>query len=183
MNLRTALAILMLGAAAASFWFVYQPVQEVAVSVEAAGPDMVMDRFTTMITDDSGRGEYLISGDRLERLRPDGQRTVQRVSVLFDDGLAPPVTMDAATALISPHNDDILMSGDVVIVHGASGGETTTRILTPRLILFPERQEASTDAPVRLTRDTMSLDAVGMRTDLRARTVAFYSQVRASYER
>ena len=185
MNPRTPLMILLLAVVAAlSYWLGREPAKETAVADAAAGPDLFIDRFTTLVTDAAGHPVYRIAGERMERLRADGHSEVTAPAVIFaGDGDDSPWTLVAAKAWISHDNEEVRLADGVVIDRPATRKSAAARLATPYLTVLPVRREVKTDAPVILTSGAQRLAAVGMYADLRARTVEFLAEVRTVYVR
>ena len=74
-------------------------------------------------------------------------------------------------------DDEIQLDKQVVIVDQAK----TMRFDTETLHYFPDRQQASTDVAVRLSRFNDVTTAVGMRVDLNRRRIELLHQVQSAY--
>lgn len=78
-----------------------------------------------------------------------------------------PWKISSQTATSKKNGKSIHFSGDVIIEEIGLKQIVITRITTTKLTVYPSRSFASTNQPVRVNRDNMTLTGVGLEADLK----------------
>lgn len=184
MTVRGALVLTLVALIAALSWWLQGRVKTPAGLLGTQGPeqpDYYMDGYRILVTDDQGRPQYRMHGERMAHLPSDdtGELTAPELTLYTPD--APPWTVKAASGWVSPGAKEVDLRGGVQITRLAQAGQSAIRIDTETLAVRPQERTARTEDPVVAVAPEGRLTAVGMVADLDARRIEFLSQARGEY--
>lgn len=185
MSLRPALwLVLVLGALTTSI-LVWRLRPEPAPAKEpAARSDYILRDFELVMLGEQGQESMTVSGPYLER-DPDGRSlslTEPRFS--FPDQQAGRWQAQARRAWVSAKADEVRLLEEVEFLGPLSARGLQTRFSTERLDIFPELNQARSDAEVTITQGDSILRGTALRADMAAqrfqlaRTQARYAPLR-----
>jgi lipopolysaccharide export system protein LptC len=152
----------LLGAGA---WWLVEPPQEPGEekAPRPRQPDHVVTQFTAIETDETGRPErrlvaatlrHFVAEDRTELARP-------RLSLYQAEG--PPWQVEAQSGLLLEGGDQVQLEDSVRISRDASADAQAVTLTTEALTLWPKRQFAEGDQPVRIESGTEWATGSGIR--------------------
>ncbi|RMG30533.1 MAG: LPS export ABC transporter periplasmic protein LptC [Gammaproteobacteria bacterium] len=175
------LLILLLAAALLSAW-IYRAVRPTAHPGEvraghvpgAYARDLVSRRY-----DRTGRLVQVLEARRLTRYADDGRTWLEAPRLRLLAGTGPHWTAAADRALVSPDGARILLRDRVRIQRLPGAGRPPGLFTTSSLLVFPRRNEAETDRPVRWQTPDLTVTAVGMRAWLDRDELELLSRVHA----
>lgn len=184
MTLRGTLILALVAAIALLSWWMQGRVktpQGLLGGAQPAGPDYYMDDYRILVTDQDGRPQYRLHGERLAHLPTDdtGELLAPRLVLYSPD--APPWTVSAPSGWVSPGAEEVELRGGVEIVREPAPGESPVRIETETLAVRPKDRTARTPDEVVAIAPEGQLTAVGMHADLDTRRIEFLSQARGVY--
>lgn len=146
--------------------------------VAATGPNAIIDKARILRTDVNGRPVYRLDAERITHdEKADRSEFDQPVLKSLAAG-RPKTLVRANTAVSTQHQDQIDLSGDVLITRDAFDTQPATRISTSRATFFIEEEKAVTDAPVYVQRGLSTLQGVGMRFDQKTQKIEIISESR-----
>lgn len=179
--MRNTVVMLVLAIFAAATWFVTLPRQDAAPVVDRGADTEPLGYYARGArlsgTDENGRLTYRIFAERLDEVPGAERLQLTGVTVDYwpvDDA---PWALSAATATYARDGSEIELMGQVEVRNSPSDGTKTQRIATERLRFLPDNSRAETDEPVEIRVGDWQLRALGVRADLKERTLKLESEV------
>lgn len=150
-----------------------------------AGPprsDYTLSDFTMNVLDAAGKRTFQISGPRLARRNEDGSVFVTTPDYLLVDGSDHPWTGKSDAAWVNKDGSLMNLQGHVEMHREATGPTTAVDVVTRDLMTWPKDKKMETAAPATITQPDSILHGVGMRGDLKTKTLELLSHVHAILE-
>ena len=146
--------------------------------VASGGPNAIIDNPKITRTDVLGKPQHRLEAKRIlhdER----GDRSLLEQPVMTSLASDKPKTVVRAdTAIATNQQNQIDLSGDVVITRDPFGSQPPVRITTAKATLLVAEETATTDAPVFVQRGLSTLQGVGMRFDQKTQKIDIVSESR-----
>ena len=181
---RPILAVLLVLAAALSWWLRDSPAPQTAATAHKGPRDSdyyIRGLDVTRMTP-GGSPAHRLRAEQVRHFTDDDTTQMERPHLTVFQDQAPPWEVDADSALISADGDLVLLHGDVLIERSGDADNRPMRIVTRNLRVQPREDYAETDEKVRVTSNADWLDATGMQAWLRPPTrLKFLSQVKGHY--
>jgi lipopolysaccharide export system protein LptC len=126
-------------------------------------PDHVVSAFTSIETDDTGRPERRLVAATLWHFVAEEitELALPRLSLYQTDG--PPWQVEARSGLLLEGGDEVRLEGDVVISREAGSNTRPVTLETNALTIWPKREFAEGDQPVRIESGTDWATGSGIR--------------------
>jgi lipopolysaccharide export system protein LptC len=179
------IAILLLAALAGSTYWYSQTsrINALASPVSREGPDVVVDGAALTQFDIEGWATNKLMGERVTHFPADDRVEVIRPRLISLRANQPQTDATAKHAKVEEGGARVLLTGDVTLIRAAGkDGEPPMRLRTEKLVVLPDTEQFSTDAPIEIERGESRITAVGMDYDNVKRTVKFRSKVRGTVE-
>ena len=170
--------MLVLAIVAAATWILTWPREDTSAPVgrAAAEPLGYYARGARLTgTDEQGRPTYRIFADRLDELPGEDRLELTGVNVDYRPADATPWTLTAATAKYARDGSRLDLKGDVEAMSSPTDGSRPVRFATERLLLSPDTSRAESDEAVQIRVGDWQLAGIGLRVDLKERTLALES--------
>lgn len=185
MTLRAVLGVLIaVGLAVATTWLARQQgeaPEAAAPEPVRHAPDSTMARFTTTYMDQAGRPHHRLQAEQMVHFADDDttELTRPRLVLYREDG--PPWQVRAEQGWVGPEGAEVHLENDVRMTRRRPpAGET--RLTTPFLVVFPERDYAETDRPVTITDPQGRTEGVGMEAYLEEQRLVLLDEVFSRYD-
>ncbi len=179
------LLLFALGTAATLTWWLQNREEAVAPLHAHAGkrtPDYSMETFTVTEILPSGEPNYRLRAKQLDHFADDGTAQLDQPRVEFYSADRVPWTLTADAGITSANNDDIQLTGAVVIERPATPDRAWLRLTTQNVRVRPRDEYAETDEHVTI-QDPLSVTAAqGMRVFVNDERVLLQSKVQGKYE-
>lgn len=132
------------------------------------------------------RGMPLISGPTLttdegDAFPPGGRSNIVAPVIHWHETDLPPLEIVSERGWVAGEGDEIRLLGRVTIDRAATHPEGPLHLVTQDLRLFPQQQQAHTDAHVIATSPTYRVEGVGMQMDMKAQRIVLLSQVEGEH--
>lgn len=181
MNWRLTTGVVLLIAAIVSGWSAWRNRERPAPPAAGADrSDYVMYDFEVVALDKLGKESVTLRAPEMHRNPADQSFSITTPLFLLPDKQGHYWQMRSKTGWMSPDHSELRLLTDV---QGTSPREaaTPTTFRTERLNVFPNKNLASTDLAVTITRPGSILSGIGFETDLKTKAYVFKSQVRSVY--
>lgn len=183
MNWRVILTVVLLVGALVSGWSAWRQQDSIVATDPADGrTDYLLRDFDIVALDSEGREAFSLQAPELQQTP--GARTLELVTPLFH---IPETEGDgrwqvrASTGWVSEDNEEVRLRGDVV-ADSPEGSPRPTRMRTDALNVFPQRNQATSDALVDVEQPGSTMQGTGMRADLDSGRIELLSKVRLRNE-
>jgi len=183
MNLRTALGIGLLVAAAFTGWLALHDRDKGTAEVgDDATKDYVLHDFQIVALDEQGKESTTLRAPLLERARSDETMNITTPLFLLPDQDGNHWELRGDSGWVSAKGDQLKLTGNVSGDSPKVAGTPPTTFRTDHLDVFPKENRAKTDARVIMTRPGLSQTGVGFEADMKTRQYKLLSQVKTRYE-
>jgi LPS export ABC transporter protein LptC len=178
---RNTVVMILLAIVAAATWFATWQREETApaaVRAEDAAPlgyYMLGARFS--VTDEQGRLAYRVFADRLDELHDDQRLQLTGVEVDYRPADDTAWSISAATASYARDGSQLDLTGGVEVQSEPDENSGPWTVRSDALHFWPETSKAESRAPVEIRIGDWKFDAVGLRMDLKGKTLELESQV------
>ena len=147
-------------------------------------PDYTMENFVTKQTDKDGNLSYILKAVKMTHYPDDDSTVLEKPKFTQYTKDKPYTKIDGDHGNVSRDGEEVEILGNVVVVRDAYDDKSEMRVLTDKLILFPDLELAKTDRPVTLTQASKTIiHATGMIYDKNKQTFKLLHKVNAHYER
>ncbi|WP_394004338.1 LPS export ABC transporter periplasmic protein LptC [Luteimonas sp. WGS1318] len=179
MNWRVTLTLVLLAGALFSGWAAWQQKDALATETTAdTRTDYLLRDFDLVALDNEGQEAFSVAAPQLQQTP--GARTLELETPVFhipaEDGSGR-WTVVSQTGWVSDDNEEVRLRGDVTATSPDEAPRPTT-MRTDALDIFPQRNQAATDAAVAVTQPGTTMQGTGMRADLDSGRIELLSQVR-----
>jgi lipopolysaccharide export system protein LptC len=159
---RLAVVFALLGGA--GWWLSRSLVEEPAPRARDRAPNYVVSDFRAIETDPTGRPTRRLVAAQLRQFVPEdlSELDVPALTLFEPDG-APPWEIRAKRGLLLSGGDEVRLSDTVTVERAGTALSRSIRLATSELTLWPKRDYAQGDQPVRIESDRDWLTANGVR--------------------
>jgi lipopolysaccharide export system protein LptC len=140
-----------------------QPGVQVAPPQRARAPDSVVSRFSAVETDDTGRPSRRLAAVQLRQFLDEDlvELDAPRLTLFETDG--PPWEGQSRHGLLVRGGEEIRLSDAVQLRRAGSQTARSLHLATSELTIWPQREYAQGDRPVRIESDRDWVTATGIR--------------------
>jgi lipopolysaccharide export system protein LptC len=126
-------------------------------------PDYVVSRFSAVETDDTGRPSRRLAADQLRQFVEEDLAELDAPRLTFFEAEGPPWEAQSRTGLLLKGGEEVRLTEAVQIRRPGSKSLRSLRLDTSELQVWPKREYAQGDRPVRIESDRDWLVASGIR--------------------
>lgn len=126
-------------------------------------------------TDEQGRPTYRLFAERFEELPGEDRLELTGVNLDYQPADETAWTLTAATARYARDGSRLDLKGNVEARSAPTDGSRPMAFATETLLLSPDTSRAESDEAVRIRVGDWQLDGIGLRADLKERTLALES--------
>lgn len=126
-------------------------------------PDYIVSAFRAIETDETGRPSRLLEAAQMRQFVGENLAELDSPSLTLFETESPPWRATSREGLLLSGGDEVRLSNDVRIERPSSDTSRPIRLDTSKLTIWPRRQFAQGDEPVRLTSEQDWLTAQGLR--------------------
>ncbi|MBE9548209.1 MAG: LPS export ABC transporter periplasmic protein LptC [Proteobacteria bacterium] len=189
MRKRTFIAILLFtGLALSSRWLVNQQLDpaETAQTTQSSAIDYDLENFIARNFDENGHLIFQMTAPRMSRNTYTGETYITSPRIQWPQKEnAKKITLVANAGLISSNQDEIRLTGEVVVKSQVTDSQNEiqpTIILTEELIFYQKDRLLTSSVPVSITAPGIQLSSVGMSASLETDQISLQQQVKGRYE-
>lgn len=144
-------------------------------------PDFVVEKFSARKFGEDGRLLNLLVADRMSHYPDDETTDVSNpdITYLRND---PPLHLRARSAILSKDAQVADLRGEVQGWREAAAGLPAMNFSSSQLTVYPDREIARTDVPVKFTQARSVLTGVGMDLDNKLQILSLHSRVHGTFE-
>ncbi len=158
------LAMLFVVLAVGTWWLLQSLIEEPAPRVRERTPNHIVWDLDAIETDVGGRPERHLAADQLRQyVDEDLAELDQPHLTLFDRAGGPPWRVESKRGFLLSKGQEVHLRDQVQIDRAGVGANRSLRLQTSELRLWPKREYAQSDHPVRLESDHDWLTAAGVR--------------------
>jgi lipopolysaccharide export system protein LptC len=136
----------------------------IKASQQQTGPTAVVANAHIVKTGADGRPRQVVVSPQIQQFE-DGRAMLATPDLTSFRDQGPPVYAKSRQARVSADQNEVLLTGSVVIRREAFGDDPALRVETETLTFLSDEQVAVTQAPVMVYRGASTLYGVGMRLD------------------
>lgn len=177
--------LIILGSAAA-LWFLSQRDAPVEVSHADTAPDtpsVSFDGVEMVINAANGKPQYKLLAARYQLYETENRSQFDLPSITLYDNEGRQIHAQALQGETQDDSSVITLTGSVRINQAQPGNDSHPLVITTeRLIVFPEKQRATTDSTIMATRGAEMFSAQGMSLDLKKEVLYLHSDVEGVYQ-
>lgn len=146
-------------------------------------PDYFLTNFTATTVNEKGQPDYKVQAKHLEHYPDDSSMKLQHPSISFYENNNLSWTAQADQALIFQQTKEIHLNGNVTLNQVVSSNKNKTPVMlnAEQLIIESDKKLAHTKSNVKVTQGNNTIQAVGMRADMKQNRIEFLSQTRSHY--
>jgi len=126
-------------------------------------PDYVVSRFEAIETDPTGRRSRRLEAEQMRQFVAEDLAEMDLPSLTLYEAEGPPWRAKSREGLLLSGGDEVRLSKEVRIERAGSGSNRPVRLDTSQLTIWPQRQYAQGDRPVRIVSEEDWLTAEGVR--------------------
>jgi lipopolysaccharide export system protein LptC len=178
-NWRLTLTVVLLLGALISGWSAWRQKDTIVSEDPADGrTDYLLRDFDIVALDNEGREAFSLQAPQLQQTP--GARTLELVTPLFHvpekegDGRW---EIRSKTGWVSEDNQEVRLRGEVT-ADSPEGSPRPTRMRTEAMNVFPQRNQATSDALVDVEQPGSTMQGTGMRADLDSGRIELLSKVK-----
>lgn len=177
--------LIILGAAAA-LWFLSQrdtPVEASRTGTPLNTPSVSFDSVEMVINAADGKPRYKVLADRYRLYETENRSQFDLPSITLYDNEGSQLHVQALQGEAHDDSSVITLTGNVRINQAQPGNSSHPLVITTeRLIVFPEKQRATTDSTITAMRGSEMFSAQGMSLDLKKEVLYLHSNVEGVYQ-
>lgn len=161
---QTALAVVFALVGGLAWWLLQrQSATEAPGSPRPRTPDYIVSAFRAIETDATGRPSRLLEAAQMRQFVGEDLAELDSPSLTLFEAEDPPWRATAREGLLVSGGDEVRLSNDVHIERSSSDTSRPIRLDTSGLTIWPRRQFAQGDQPIRITSEADWLTAQGLR--------------------
>jgi LPS export ABC transporter protein LptC len=176
---RNTVVMLVLAILAAATWVLTWQRQDASPPVDRASETEPLGYYARGAnvtgTDEQGRPAYRIFAERWDELPGEDRLQMTGVNVDYQPADATAWKLTAATAKYARDGSQLDLEGHVEVRSSPTDGSRPLAFATDALLFSPDTSEVQSDEAVQIRVGDWQLDAIGLRADLKERTLALES--------
>ena len=145
-------------------------------------PDYMVENFSAIRTDQDGLARQMLVAKEMIHYPDDDTTDLEQPLFINTEPGKPALQIKADKAKMSSNNEDIYLTGNVMVLRNAAKGRSETTMTTSLLHLIPDDDIAKTDKPVVITEKKSVINAVGMEMNSRTNIIQLFSRVRVIHD-
>lgn len=176
---------LLLFLAALTYWL-NQSVQAPAGKRDGStrhDPDYIIEKFSAVKLGPDGNPQHALVAEKMTHYPDDDTTELERPHFIAYPVGGPTLEIMADRGFLSSNGERADFTGNVRAIRAAHGNRSQLTVTTEFLRVFPDREYAVTNRPVRIEDAHMRVDAIGLELDNQARTLKLLSHVKTRYEK
>lgn len=177
--------LIILGAAAA-LWFLSQrdaPVEAGHAGTSSGTPSVSFDGVRMVINAADGKPRYKVLATRYQLYETEKRSQFDLPSITLYDNEGRQIHAQALQGETHDDSSVITLTGNVRINQAQPDDDLHPLVITTeRLIVFPEKQRATTDSTITAMRGPEMFSARGMSLDLKKEVLYLHSEVKGVYQ-
>lgn len=164
-------------------WWLWQLRERVLGKAPPQPPelDYVLEDFELVAYDERGASSFRLQAPRLEHVASTGQLRVQAPRIAMRDGRGQNWRGQAASAIVAPKGEELLLSGEVALERG-EGEADPLRLTSETMTLFPESRRMESASWVTIEQPGSILRGRGLIADLDADRIQLLADVHATFQ-
>ncbi len=181
---RLPLAVLIL-LVAATFWLdkVVQPSVTEEDGTVRRDPDYMLEGLSVIRTDQEGVARYKLFAKKMLHYSDDDSTHLEHPRLVNAAPGKSEVQINADRGEISGGNDDVNLSGNVILSRNVGTSSNRATLITSSLLINPDGDIARTDKAVTIKEGGTTINAVGMELDSGTNVTRLMSQVRVVHDK
>ena len=170
----------------AALWFLSlrdAPVGPDSADAPSNAPSISFDSIEMVINAEDGKPQYKVLASRYQLYEDDNSSQFDLPEITLYDSEGGQIHAQAQKGVTRDHSNVITLTGNVRInqVQPDSGSQPLV-ITTELLIVFPEKQRATTDSTITAVRGSEMFSARGMSLDLKKEVLYLHNNVEGIYQ-
>jgi lipopolysaccharide export system protein LptC len=145
-------------------------------------PDYMVENFSAIRMDQDGLARQMLVAKEMIHYPDDDTTDLEQPLFINTEPGKPALQIKADKAKMSSNNEDIYLTGNVMVLRNAAKGRSETTMTTSLLHLIPDDDIAKTDKPVVITEKKSVINAVGMEMNSRTNIIQLFSRVRVIHD-
>jgi lipopolysaccharide export system protein LptC len=146
-------------------------------------PDYVAENFSAVEMGEDGTTRHMLLAKKLVHYADDDTTDLEQPYFIETTPGKPAVQIKSDRAKISGNNENIYLTGNVMLFRNAGKGREETALTTSSLHLIPNDDIAKTDKPVVITEKNAVIKAIGMEMNNRTNVTQLWSQVKVLHKK
>jgi lipopolysaccharide export system protein LptC len=146
-------------------------------------PDYVAENFSAVEMGNDGVVRRMLLAKTLVHYPDDDMTDLEQPYFIETQPGKPAVQVKSDEAKISGNNENIYLTGNVMLLRNAGKGRGETTLTTSSLHLMPNEDIAKTDKPVVITERNAVIKGIGMEMNNRTSVTQLWSQVRVLHKK
>jgi lipopolysaccharide export system protein LptC len=143
----------------------------------------VAENFSAVEMGEDGTTRHMLLAKKLVHYADDDTTDLEQPYFVETQPGKPAVQIKSDRAKISGNNENIYLTGNVMLFRNAGKGRGETALTTSSLHLIPNDDIAKTDKPVVITEKNAVIKAVGMEMNNRTNITQLWSQVKVLHKK
>jgi lipopolysaccharide export system protein LptC len=147
-------------------------------------PDYFLTNFKTTQTEADGSIRFILSANEMTHFgQDDTTRLKQPLFIRYKNNI-PSSKIEGGIGLISTDGEEVQIIDNVKVARLETETKPKMELLTDQLTVLPNKDQAMTKRPVRITQDPKTVvNAIGMRYDKKNGIMTLLQKVRVHYEK
>jgi len=143
-------------------------------------PDFVVDKFTVRRFNTEGALQHVMTAQKMLHYADDDTTDVVAPQLTYF-GKDQLTRLTAQTAWVSKDGKEVTLNGDVRMVRAATPDHPELSLVTSKLRVFPDDEQARTDAVVTITQEKSVITGTGLEADNRTHVVKLLGRVKGFF--
>ena len=147
-------------------------------------PDYFLTNFKTTQTDSDGSIRFILSASEMTHFAQDDTTRLKKPLFIRYKNNAPSSQIEGGVGLVSTDGEEVQIIDNVMVARLETETKPKMELFTDQLTLLPNKDQAFTKRPVRITQDPKTVvNAIGMRYDKKNGVMKLLEKVRVHYEK
>jgi len=145
------------------------------------GPDYRMKSFTVTVMNESGRVNYTLTAKYMDHFTKSDVTLLQEPKIAFFQDSKQQWYIHADKGRVTENAKQVLLQGKVTIKHQSPEERKPTYIVSSDVLVMTENQTVQTEHAVQIIHPSATVNAVGLKADLKQNKVSLLSAVKSRY--
>ena len=147
-------------------------------------PDYFLTNFKTTQTEADGSIRFILSANEMTHFGQDDTTRLKKPLFIRYKNNIPSSQIEGGIGLVSTDGEEVQIIDNVKVARLETETKPKMELLTDQLTVLPNKDQAMTKRPVRITQDPKTVvNAIGMRYDKKNGIMTLLQKVRVHYEK